>query len=208
MDLETQEGVILKKIPYSEADEIVTVLLKSDGIRRFFVPGSRKSKRKFAGLIDYFAHLKLTYNKSHKGLWRLVEANSRPGTTQATDIIKYAFSNMFAELICEFTPEAVDDDELYELWNQLQDAYKNNEFTAKAGTYFIQQALTHAGYAIRNDTTFLKYPREVFTRELTDKDTVWDDFMKHLVTYCRQIIQKPLPASEFYLKISLNPLKD
>jgi len=103
---QAQTGIILKKLSYGEADEIITVLLKDDGIRRFFVAGSRKSKKRYQGLIDHFSHLKFHYRPNNKGLWRLqdVDLVKLNGQSIWKSMENFSFGNYVAELICEFTP--------------------------------------------------------------------------------------------------------
>lgn len=118
--IQSQPGIILKKIAYGEADEIITVLLKHDGIRRFFVPSSRKSKKRFQGLIDNFSHLNFFYKPSDKSLWH-VQGVEEVGDSLNTwkSLQHFAFGSFLAELICEFTPEGDSDHGIYNLWVEM-----------------------------------------------------------------------------------------
>lgn len=120
-DYQSQPGIVLKKLPYGDADEIITVLLKEEGIRRFFVAGSRKSKKRYQGLVDHFAHLHFYYRPYEKGLWRLhgVEVAQIVSRQIWQELEFFSFASYLAELICEFTPEAVVDHTLYDLWLEM-----------------------------------------------------------------------------------------
>ena len=55
-----------------EADEIITVLLADHGLQKFFVGGSRKSKKRFRGVVDHFSRLKMEYKSKDCGLMAFV----------------------------------------------------------------------------------------------------------------------------------------
>lgn len=155
-----QEGVILKKIPYSDADEIITVLLKEDGVRRFFVSGSRKSKKKYAGLIDHFAHLNFLYQSSSKQLWRLrdvdqISKKTLPKHFWQRDLKAYAFFNYLSELICEFSWEEMHANDLYEIWQRSFEYFEEKEFSHVEGLYFLLQIFASFGYAFELETCVL-----------------------------------------------------
>lgn len=148
--MQSQSGIILKKIPYGDADEILTVLLKEDGVQRFFVAGSRKSKKKYQGLIDHFAHLKLQYMPSHKGLWRLtgVDIDDSSSIQVWRKMEAFAIGSFFAELIHELMPEAVHDHRLFDLWLDLQSRLGSGENILLAAAQAFLHLFEITGYAL------------------------------------------------------------
>lgn len=150
--IHTQPGIILKKIPYSESDEIILTLMRDDGLRRFFVAGSRKSRRRYQGIIDVFAHLNFQYSVSDKGLWRLQGADIVSGAAvfPTSNIEAYAFANFLSELICELAPEEVNDHQFYDLWVHLQDDIKSETFTRQKAIQCVMQVFSRSGYEITN----------------------------------------------------------
>ncbi|HLD45807.1 MAG TPA: DNA repair protein RecO [bacterium] len=122
-DQQATRGIVLRKIPYGEADEIVTCLLQKIGVVTFFASGSRKSKKRFAGCLDYFRHLLFHYTVARQGMWRLhrVEETDNPTRLAVWEATShFAFASFLAELICDFVPPVAGDHELYELWLDLE----------------------------------------------------------------------------------------
>lgn len=150
--MQSQNGVILKKLPYAEADEIITVLLKYDGIRRFFVAGSRKSRRRFQGLIDQFAILRFTYRQGSGHLWRLQDVAAGDVRLDQTwrSLENFAFASYLAELLCELTPEGVADGRLYNLWCEAASVLKpgGGSVALISYVYFLVKLFNLTGYAI------------------------------------------------------------
>jgi len=148
-NIQLQLGIILKKLPYGEADEIITLLLKDEGIRRFFVAGSRKSKKRYLGLIDQFAHLKFHYKPSLKGLWRIHDVEEIAFQEQPwRELNHFAFGSFLAELIYEYTPEAVVDHHLYELWIEMIQALPNNNYPLPTYSHYLYKFFQITGYAL------------------------------------------------------------
>lgn len=50
------EGIVIKVLPYGEADLVITVLAKESGKVTLFARSARKSKRRFANPPDIFDH--------------------------------------------------------------------------------------------------------------------------------------------------------
>lgn len=145
-----QEGVVLRKIAYGEADEIVTVLFREDGVRRLFAAGSRKSKKRFGGLIDAFARLSFECRPSDSGLWRLygVEEAGKAGAARfwERDIRTYAFFNYLAELICECMPEAVRAGDVFSIWLDATEVFAAREFAAEEAFAVLIRLWAAFGY--------------------------------------------------------------
>lgn len=172
-------GIILKKIPYSEADEIITVLLKGDGVRRFFVRGSRKSKKRYPGLIDHFAHLRFEYKSSPKGLWMLtgVQALSQ-GCHEPLTMKAYALLAYLAELITEFVPEGDGDHDLYPLWLSWLDEARRKDLKESLVSRYLTQFFAKVGYALNEAMT-----------------------LKDLTHFSERILQKKSRAADFFLNV-------
>lgn len=150
-EFQSQTGIILKKLSYGEADEIITVLLKDEGIRRFFVAGSRKSKKRYQGLIDHFSHLNFHYRPNHKGLWRIQDVDIVPGNGHAVwkSMENFSFGNYMAELICEFTPEAVNDHQLYDLWIEMSEKLTTDNCLPPFAKATAGKLTTYSNYLIK-----------------------------------------------------------
>lgn len=172
-------GIILKKIPYSESDEIITVLLKDEGVRRFFVRGSRKSQKRYPGLIDYFAHLKFQYRPNSKGLWSLGEVQS---LTQdhlgQLSMQGYALLAYLAELIVSFVPEGDGDHDLYSLWLSLSADVRKKTLEESLVNKCLTRFFAKVGYALNESMP-----------------------LKDLTHFSERILQKKSHAADFFLNV-------
>lgn len=150
LEIKKQKGIILKKIPFSDADEIITVLLREEGMRRFFVPGSRKSKKRFQGLIDHFNHLHFFYKDTSQGLARLNEVEIvNPGRAGLWHHLQgFGLAHYLAELICDFTPEAVHDPGLYDIWLEMEELVVQNCLGEGNSVELILKVLEKSGYGL------------------------------------------------------------
>lgn len=186
-----QSGVILKKIPYGDADEIITVLLARGGVQRIFVPGARKSKKRFSGLIDHFAHLQFEF-LVRPGLWRLQrveECLSFDGQRRRfweKDLCTYAFFSYMAELICEFMPEELHDHHVFPLWQDAVVTFEQQGFILPQASRFLNQLLVSFGYQISDEPVSGKTHFMI---------------LNDLISHARQILQKSTKAERFLLQI-------
>ncbi|MBU0505614.1 MAG: DNA repair protein RecO [bacterium] len=199
--MEQHSGIILKKLSYSEADEIITVLFKGIGIKRLFVRGSRKSKKRFGGLIDHFAHLKFFFSSHNKGLSSLTSVEEFHESMQRdlwTLGPNFAYASLLSEFICEFTPEDGDDHGLYDLWLSLYNELKQKELTPDMATNYFIMFLRHVGYA----PDFIEHFQEGHSQAVVDNE--WMSLLTDLVSFAEKIMQKPSRAAPFFLS-TLDP---
>lgn len=179
----TQPAIILKKMPYGEAHEILTVLFKEGGVRRLFVRNSKNSKKRFAGILDHFTHLQLTYSTHSQGLWSLDEASPLAGKQDLNlfwrdDLKVYGFFNFLAEMICEFSPEDAEDPHLFDLWSQTVLYLKQQDLTPVWMKGVISCFLREFGYSLKSSEINLE----------------------EAVHFVQTLLQKPLKSSKFFIK--------
>lgn len=189
----TSPGIILKKIPYGDADEIISVLLKHGGMNRFFVRGSRKSKKRYLGLIDYFAHLKFHYFQPAHGLSRLmnIEEISPSHRNTWSDIKNFAMGAYLAELIFEFTPELAVDHELFDFWLDMQHQLNKDGFSLNLALTSLEKILRQSGYEFEADAN----------HDLASLQNSQRDYLGSLIHYSQNIIQKKSRAADFFLEV-------
>lgn len=189
--IQVSPGVILKKQDYSESDEIITVLLKNGGVRKFFVSGSKKSKKRYQGLIDNFAWLNFHYQTGSKGLSRVQIVEQIAGSCRIQgDLPSFAFSSYLAELICEYMPEAVVDHNLYELWQHVQVELLQNGFSLMLVIQYLLIFFEQAGYALKE-----KHPGP------TASNQELRSFLQFLINFSEEIMQKKSRAAGFLLQV-------
>ncbi|MEJ2695790.1 MAG: DNA repair protein RecO [Candidatus Sulfobium sp.] len=93
--LQRTEGIVLKTIPFGEADLIVTYLTETHGIIKTFAKSPRKTKSRFGSSLEPLTHSKIAF-------WGKEDA-ALPRLTQS-DII-HPFSSLRNSLKC-FLPAA------------------------------------------------------------------------------------------------------
>ena len=199
--MEQHSGIILKKLSYSEADEIITVLFQGIGIKRLFVRGSRKSKKRFGGLIDHFGHIKFYFSSHSQGLSSLARVEEFPESMQRdlwTLGPNFAYVSLLSEFICEFKPEDDDDHELYALWLALYEELSQKELTPKMSSEYFISFLRLVGYA----PDFIEHFQEGHSQAVDDND--WMTLLSDLVSFAEKIMQKPSRAAPF-LFTTLDP---
>lgn len=194
-DSKSECGLIVKKIPYGDADEIITVLFQNSGLRRLFVTGSRKSKKRFTGLIDHLAHLKFDYTIRTEGLARVKSVTEIDPHFSDTlkSIEAFALVHYLLELILSLTAEEAPLPELYQLILSLPKTLMREGFQAKNVISYTLQVLECCGYAVD------------FKTELhPEKDDDCASSFKRLVSFGETLAQKqsrvaPLVLSTCFL---------
>ncbi|MBU1126946.1 MAG: DNA repair protein RecO [Patescibacteria group bacterium] len=112
---EKAEGIVLKRINFSETDRILTFFTKYDGKISVLAKGVRKITSKRAGSVELFNNLVFFSHKT-KGLDILTEVDlidSFKGFKN--DFEKVACAYYFVELVDKLTPENQENREVYEL---------------------------------------------------------------------------------------------
>lgn len=118
MVVEKHEAFVLNKIPYGDADWIVT-LFSADGVKfSAFAPSGRSSRKRFAGNLDLFNLLEVVAtDHKREGLSRLKEADLvTPMVEVRKDLFKFAAACYFSEMILHFAQERDRHPALYELF--------------------------------------------------------------------------------------------
>jgi len=181
-EIRKQAGIILRKISYGEADEIVTVLFEGDGVRRLFASSSRKSRKRFAGLIDVFANLEFHYSVGTSSLGRLQKASEIQSQVSLRfwekDLLVFSFFSYLAELICEFNPEEASADGLYYLWNETALSFQSHDFSTEAAACSLARAFEIFGYSVPPEAS-----------------------LKMIISHAHRILQKRTRAESFFLEL-------
>ncbi|MDJ0729837.1 MAG: DNA repair protein RecO [Crocosphaera sp.] len=135
-------GIILKGMPFQEADRLVTLLSPDYGLIRAIVPGARKQKSRLRGRCELFVINELLIAKG-RSLDKITQANtleSYPGLSK--DLGKLASAQYLAELVLNLALDDQPQIELYELLNEhLRRLEKMS--TAESLYGYLAQAVFH-----------------------------------------------------------------
>ncbi len=211
----TDSGVILKKLSYGEADEILTVLFKEEGLRKLFVAGARKSKKNYPGLSDHFLTLEFSVLPSSKGLWRVsqVVQKKAPEREYLSDLRIYGFLAYFAELVCEFVPEGINERPIFDLWQNLNEHFLTRGFSQGLVISTLMNLLMLTGYDEAWDVsvqghsalnqTDQDYLRELLTDSNKEPATLEQGrrLVQKMVSITRLILQKEPKSAAFFLSV-------
>lgn len=116
--VEKHQAFVLNKIPYGDADWIVT-LFSSEGVKfQAFAPSGRSSRKRFAGNLDLFNLLEvISLDHRGDGLTRLKEVDLvTPMDEVRRDLLKFAAACTFTEMILHFVQDREKHLSLYELF--------------------------------------------------------------------------------------------
>ncbi|MBU5636935.1 DNA repair protein RecO [Geomonas sp. Red69] len=109
------EGIVLRLTDFGEADRIVTLFTLEQGKLQGVARGAKRSKKRFAGALDPFAHLKVQLHLGH-GLPTISGADIVgifPGIR--ADLAKIGCAAYACELVERLTPEEEPSPRLFRL---------------------------------------------------------------------------------------------
>lgn len=123
------QAIILKKIAYSEGDTIVTFLTDTGAKLAAMARGGAVSKRRFAGTLDQFNRLRITYKENvHRDLVVLEEAELlAPMEKIRTDLAKFAAASYFSELVLSFIQEKDAHPRIYSAFHELLEGLEDSD---------------------------------------------------------------------------------
>lgn len=124
-------GIVLRLVPYREADVIANILTAAHGRLAVSVRGARSSRRRFGGLVEPGNLLELRLTRGRAGHWQLDEATlaaAHPGLRQ--DYHRWAVASCALELASAFAPEEAARTELYDLVARALEAFATSRPTA------------------------------------------------------------------------------
>ena len=194
-----EKGVILQKLPYSDADEIITVLFEKSGVKKLFVRGSRKSKKRFGGRIDHFEELSFQYTSKEHGLSMLKAIDDLPGSIRSkalNNIFSYAFLSYLSEIIREFFWEEARADEVYELWQNLASEVKDTPLSLERAIHYHLLVLSLAGYNLETESSFHQLLVDYKAQSLLPKQK-WIVLFR----YPEKVLERHLKTLEFLLSV-------
>lgn len=124
----TTEAVVLRVVPYAEADLILTLYTRARGRLSALARAARKSRRRFSGALDVFT-LSSAQLRGRPGaeLWTLQTATPvRSFNALALDMGAFAHASYGTELVRELSPAEVPDEPLLELLLTLYGALETH----------------------------------------------------------------------------------
>ncbi|MHB8419187.1 MAG: DNA repair protein RecO [Myxococcales bacterium] len=144
----TTPAVVLRRFDCGESDRVVWLLTAERGRLAAFAPGARRSKRRFAGLLEPCSLVQARLSPPRRGeLWRLAElAPQQTLSALRGSLEAIACAGAACELCTELSREADGSPELYAL---LADFLRTLDARLRFGDLFgfFLRALDAAGLA-------------------------------------------------------------
>ena len=146
-----EQGIILKRINYSESSQIITLFTLNKGLRTYLFKGSKKKNGSIYPLnICEF----IVYQRNDSQLGHMSECTSLGHSHQlANDPIKSLISFFVADIILQCVQTEVEDPDLYNFLTKWIIALNETESVGVYPTLFLSQLITHLGYTpdVRDD---------------------------------------------------------
>jgi len=140
------EAIVLGVMEYREADCLVALFTLEHGKLRGIAPGAKKSRRRFAGILEPFARLRLEIAVK-EGLSRLHGADPvtvYPGIRR--ELVKIAHAGYACELSEQFLPEGGSNPRLYRLLVSYLEQLDSAPFAPSDRAFFEVNFLNILGY--------------------------------------------------------------
>lgn len=143
------EGLILKSYSLSEADKIIVLLTRNEGLVRGVAKGAKRLKSRFGGSLEPFTIVNISYfQKEERELVSITQIELvKSFFASASDpffLQKFAY---LAELIVNFAPPHDPNEKLYRMVKIcLETAVLNSESLESIALYFELWVLKLGGY--------------------------------------------------------------
>ena len=166
MALYGAEGIVLGARSWGEADKVMTIFTRERGLLRAAAFGCRRPRSPLAGAMQMFVHADLQFAEGGR-LETVKTASVRAHHAKLSlDLSALAYATFVAEVIREFLPEGVVDEEFFDRLSAILTAFetRNPRVTALAAVLQtlaaagLQQSYgrcLHCGTEIEEDAFFL-----------------------------------------------------
>lgn len=110
-------AIVLRAREFGESDKIVTVLSRSEGKFTGIAKGAKRSRRRFPGSLELFAHVDLAFKQKNDTAMCFLERAVliRPWRTLVTSLESYAAASHVIEVADKMTADREVGDEIYAL---------------------------------------------------------------------------------------------
>lgn len=146
--LHRTEGIVLKTVPFGEADLIVTYLTESHGIIKTFAKSPRKTKSRFGSSLEPLTHSRIAFwGKEDAAMPRLTQSDIVHSFSSLRDSLKcFLPASEMVELTLSFMAERDANSNLYALLVNTLRVLEADCSTPLLPLYYKVQLLSIAGY--------------------------------------------------------------
>ncbi len=147
MEQRTQ-GILLKTNDVGEADQVVNVFSLDHGRMVFRARGAKRSKRRFAGLLESFSHHEIVFQPGRGGRWPIL-LRLEPiemHTTLRGDLGAFSAASYAVELFLKLTKEGDANPRLFQLLSTFLTYSTQQPLSPKGLCRFHLRILTDLGF--------------------------------------------------------------
>jgi DNA repair protein RecO (recombination protein O) len=137
MPLYSGEALILRTYKLGEDDRIVVFLTRDRGKKRGVAKGARRARSRFLGALEPLTRASIAYyEREHRELVRLGEAESLRSPLAAHQADAFGYAVYFAALLDEWLPEGDVHERVYRLGVATLEALTSEVPLERLGRYF------------------------------------------------------------------------
>jgi len=148
MPVRETEAIILRTIPFNEADKIVSFLSRGEGRTRGVAPNARRSLKRFGATLELLTHVRMRYQEhSARDLVRLESCELLDSFFEIQSQYDVAVGSSYIAEICEqLLPEREANDPFFRLVLLVMSEIRRTGDIWRALTYFDLWAVKLAGF--------------------------------------------------------------
>ncbi|MBI2819682.1 MAG: DNA repair protein RecO [Acidobacteria bacterium] len=148
MPVRETEAIILRTVPFNEADKIVSFLSREEGRARGVAPYARRSVKRFGAALEPLSHVRLRYqDHSARDLVRLESAELLDSFFEIQSQYEVAVGSSYVAEVCEqLLPEREANDPFFRLVLLVMTEIRRTGDIWRPLTYFDLWAVKLAGF--------------------------------------------------------------
>jgi len=148
MPVRETEAIILRTIPFNEADKIVSFLSRGEGRARGVAPNARRSVKRFGATLELLSHVRLRYQEhSARDLVRLESCELVESFFDIQSRYEVAVGSSYVAEVCEqLLPEREANDAFFRLVLLVMSEIRRAGDIWRPLTYFDLWAVKLAGF--------------------------------------------------------------
>ena len=148
MPVRETEAIILRTVPFNEADKIVSFLSREEGRTRGIAPNARRSLKRFGATLEPLSHVRLRYqDHSARDLVRLESAELLDSFFEIQSQYEVAVGSSYVAEVCELLlPERETNDPFFRLVLLVMTEIRRTGDIWRPLTYFDLWAVKLAGF--------------------------------------------------------------
>jgi DNA repair protein RecO (recombination protein O) len=148
MPLRETEAIILRTVPFNEADKIVSFLSRGEGRARGVAPHARRSVKRFGATLELLSHVRLRYHETQgRDLVRLDSCELLDSYFDIQGQYEVAVASSYVAEVCEqLLPEREANDPFFRLVLLVMSEIRRTGEIWRPLTYFDLWAVKLAGF--------------------------------------------------------------